>query len=45
MGRADLWALLAMLAARGATVVMSTHESADAALCDSVSELREGRLQ
>jgi ABC-2 type transport system ATP-binding protein len=42
--RRDLWALFASLAADGATLVVSSHVMDEAARCDRLLLLREGRL-
>jgi ABC-2 type transport system ATP-binding protein len=42
--RADLWALFHRLAARGSTVLVSSHVMDEAARCDRVVLLREGRV-
>jgi ABC-2 type transport system ATP-binding protein len=44
-GRDNLWSLLDKLVARGATVVLTSHEVGDAARCDSVTTLAEGRAE
>ena len=42
--RRDLWALFAELAAAGATLLISSHVMDEAARCDRLLLLREGRL-
>lgn len=43
--RADLWSELRALAAAGVTVLVSTHDAAEAALCDVLILLERGRLK
>jgi len=42
--RADLWSLFRDLAARGVTLIVSSHVMDEAARCDRVLILRDGRL-
>lgn len=42
--RADLWAELRAAAASGVTVLVSTHDAAEAALCDELIMLERGRV-
>jgi len=42
--RATMWAELRTLAARGVTVLVSTHDAAEAALCDALIVLERGRV-
>ena len=42
--RADLWADLRAAAASGVTVLVSTHDAAEAALCDALLVLERGRV-
>ncbi len=42
--RADLWAKLRTAAAAGVTVLVSTHDAAEAALCDTLIVLERGRV-
>jgi ABC-2 type transport system ATP-binding protein len=43
--RRSLWSLLRREAARGTAVVLTSHELADGAQCDSTTRLSEGRLE
>ena len=43
--RADLWTELRALAAAGVTVLVSTHDAAEAALCDVLILLERGRVK
>ena len=45
MARATLWAELRALVAQGTTALVSTHDAAEAALCDQVIVLDHGRLR
>ena len=42
--RGELWAELRTLAASGVTVLVSTHDAAEAALCDALIVLERGRV-
>jgi ABC-2 type transport system ATP-binding protein len=42
--RSDLWALLRRAARAGTTVVVTTHEEADARECDAITQLQDGRI-
>jgi ABC-2 type transport system ATP-binding protein len=42
--RSQLWALLRRETQIGATVVLSTHEDADARECDAVTRIQDGRI-
>jgi ABC-2 type transport system ATP-binding protein len=42
--RTELWAMLRREAQIGVTIVLSTHEEADARECDAVTRLQDGRI-
>jgi ABC-2 type transport system ATP-binding protein len=42
--RTDLWNLLHREARNGTTIVLTTHEEADARECDAVTRLHDGRI-